>query len=211
MRVSTIWQRSLARQLLTPSRSGSGPRSTRALERRQLAVIEPGRSAALGRSRRPSTPSALNRITQSRSVWRSMPAWRAARSRLIPSNALATPSRRHATRPSLLAGQTAQLLGCDVVTDRCRCAHRSPRCITHAAQRTIQQHIYNPGKSKHRRVGIRPWSGPLAEKADREIGDARILAPGRDDREPFAGGEGHLAREGEGCGARRRGEGGQAG
>ena len=38
-----------------------------------------------GRFTSPSGPSSLNRCTQSRSVWRSMPPSRAASSRLIPS------------------------------------------------------------------------------------------------------------------------------
>jgi hypothetical protein len=34
--------------VLTPSRSGSGPRSTSALKGRQLALVQPGRTATLG-------------------------------------------------------------------------------------------------------------------------------------------------------------------
>ncbi len=80
---------------------GSQPRSTDALNAASWPSSSRGRRPLLGRSRRPSTPSALKRITRSRSVWRSMPARRAACPRLMPSNALATPSRRHATRRSL--------------------------------------------------------------------------------------------------------------
>src|SRR5260221_10487310 len=50
------------------------------------------------RSFRPSSPSALTRITQSRTACRSMPASRADSARLIPSSALAIASRRRATR-----------------------------------------------------------------------------------------------------------------
>jgi Transposase, Mutator family len=51
-------------------------------QRGQLAFIEPGRPTALG------PPSALKRITQSRSVCRSIPACRAACSRLMPASTL---------------------------------------------------------------------------------------------------------------------------
>ncbi len=90
----------MRRQVDTPSRSGSGPRSTMALSvacwPSAIRAGRPGR----GWSRRPPTPAALKRATQSRSVCRSIPAARAAASRLIPSSTLASAISRAATRPS---------------------------------------------------------------------------------------------------------------
>jgi hypothetical protein len=45
-------------------------------------------------SNRPSGPALLNRWTQSRSVWRSMPPIRAASARFIPSRTAASDNRR---------------------------------------------------------------------------------------------------------------------
>ena len=88
------------RQDDTPSRSGSAPRSTIALSAACWPSLIQGRRPERGWSRRPSTPSALKRITQSRSVCRSIPAAWAAAFRLMPSSTLASAIRRAATRPS---------------------------------------------------------------------------------------------------------------
>ena len=73
------------------------------------------RRAALGPIPQPFVPSALNRITQSRSVWPSMLAQPAGRARLTPSRALAMPNNHQAIRPSLLLPRQApQLLDRDV-------------------------------------------------------------------------------------------------
>jgi hypothetical protein len=114
-RSSTSRRRSSAVPLLEPSGPGSGPRST--IDRQETTDPIPGRNAARsrrrglaairpssrnagrplrGRSRRPSTPSSLKRITRSLGVWRS----RIGRSRCAPSEGPRV-SRRAKGRPVL--------------------------------------------------------------------------------------------------------------
>ncbi len=99
-----------------------GPRRIIARSAACLPSSMPTGRPGRGWSRRPATPSALKRITQSRSVWRSMPAARAAAARLRPSSTPAIASSRAATRPS--RSRLAQ--GAAVLPLRCRRAPPVP-------------------------------------------------------------------------------------
>jgi hypothetical protein len=85
-------------QLDGSPRSGSGPTKTRWTSIACSPSLKTSGLWPCGRSRRPASPSALNRITASRSDWRSIPTARAASARLIPSSALAIASNRCAVR-----------------------------------------------------------------------------------------------------------------
>src|SRR3954453_23860813 len=88
------------RQATQPSRSSRGPLRIKALSAAwrpsSRAQGRPGRD----RSRKPATPSAVQRCTQSPSVWPLIPASSAALSRGRPSSALASASSRAPTRLS---------------------------------------------------------------------------------------------------------------
>ena len=81
-----------------PSSARSGPRKTAFRSDACSASASTGARPALGRSRRPSSPSPSQRTTASRSACRSMPASRAASARLMPSGAPAMAGMRDAAR-----------------------------------------------------------------------------------------------------------------
>jgi hypothetical protein len=105
------------------------------LERRQLALIQPARPAALGPIAQPR--HALG-VEPDHPVAQGLAVHPGLASRLRPGH----PSHRigHAEQPTrhpaigLLPGQTAQVLGWNVVADRYRCAHRSTPLHHHAAR-----------------------------------------------------------------------------
>src|SRR4051794_14287794 len=99
-RVSIRAWRSTRRQRTTPSRSGSGPRSTAVASSASCSGVSRGLGPGRRRSLRPSSPSSLYRCTQSCKVCRSMPAARAASSREAPSSTSARASIRRAARAS---------------------------------------------------------------------------------------------------------------
>ena len=88
--------RSQARQRTTPSTAGIGPSSTRRVRNALCSSVSLPGAPGEDLLTRPSGPCALNRITQSRSVWRSMPPIFAACSRELPSSTAAIASSRRA-------------------------------------------------------------------------------------------------------------------
>lgn len=142
--------------MLTPSRSGSGPR------RKALNVASWPSSSQLGRPllgrlRRPSTPLTLNRITV-RAASEGPCRLHPARSQLIrPAR---WPSREAGTPPGHRspAAPGGAALRRECRHGSVRLPHRSPRCSTMQHCTPHNCKLHNCGESKHRRVGIRRWS-----------------------------------------------------
>ena len=80
--------------------SGSGTARTWALICASCCAVSRRTGSPCGRSRKPSTPAALKRCTQSHKVWRSIPPCRAATCRLPPSSTAAIAISRNDTRLS---------------------------------------------------------------------------------------------------------------
>jgi hypothetical protein len=119
--------RSPARQRTTPWIAGVGPSST--IRARNALCSSSSLAGAPGEAIfiRPSGPCSLKRITQSRSVWRSIPPVFAASSRDAPSRIAATARSRRACAASFVRfGQTANF-GARIVCFHCnRSTHDKP-------------------------------------------------------------------------------------
>ena len=127
-------------QILGPPRADAVALRVRAaqhqrLERRQLAVVEPARAAALGPIAQPLDPFGVE-------ADHPVPECLAVHA-CLTRRVLAAHPGEHIGQPeqpardpavALLAGQPAQLLGCDVGADRDRCAHRFTSLHHHAAR-----------------------------------------------------------------------------
>src|ERR1700747_252992 len=93
--------RSISRQRTTPCAAGIGPASTCAARARRCVSLRIGGLPGALRGLSPSGPSALNRITQSRTIWSVTPPIFAASLRLMPSRIEASAnSRRTCTASS---------------------------------------------------------------------------------------------------------------
>src|SRR6516165_7759324 len=92
--------RSHARQRTTPCTAGIGPSSTSRERKTLCSSLSLGGAPGEGMLVRPSGPCSLNRITQSRNVWRSIPPILAASFREAPSRTAAIASSRRACAAS---------------------------------------------------------------------------------------------------------------
>src|SRR5215469_7424790 len=92
--------RSHARHRTTPCTAGIGPSSTSRARNTLCSSPSLGGAPGEGMLVRPSGPCSLNRITQSRNVWRSIPPISAASSREAPSRTAAIASSRRACAAS---------------------------------------------------------------------------------------------------------------